>query len=254
MPGMPAAGARTLVTETAALGFGVAFAAGLLSFLSPCVLPLVPSYIGFLSGMALPAVGRQRRAALGHALLFVVGFSLVFIVLGATATALGRALNYYQVWVQRVGGVLVILFGLFCLGVLSPESLARERRFQLGQKPVGYLGSALVGMAFAAGWTPCIGPVLGGILGLAATSADVTEGMVLLAAYSAGLGVPFMLAAVATEWFLEWFQRFRRYLPWVMRISGVLLVGVGILLVTGEFTRLAGWLQGLTPDFLREKL
>jgi cytochrome c-type biogenesis protein len=109
-------------------------------------------------------------------------------------------------------------------------------------------------MAFAAGWTPCIGPVLGGILGLAATSTDVRQGMALLAIYSAGLGVPFLLAALATEWFLEWFQRFRRFLPWVMRISGLLLIVVGILLVTGEFTRLASWLQGLTPDFLRERL
>jgi cytochrome c-type biogenesis protein len=242
------------VNESAALGFSVAFAAGLLSFLSPCVLPLVPSYIGFLTGMTGPAVERQRGLMLGHALLFVVGFSLVFIVLGAGATALGRALNYYQVWVQRVGGVLIILFGLLCLGVLNPGSLAQERRFQLSRKPVGYLGSALVGMAFAAGWTPCIGPVLGGILGLAATSADVTRGMVLLGAYSAGLGIPFLLAALAMDRFLKWFQRFRRFLPWTMRASGLLLVGVGILLVTGEFTRLAAWLQGLTPEFLKERL
>jgi cytochrome c-type biogenesis protein len=254
MPDLPPAGAGSLVSESAALGVSVAFAAGLLSFLSPCVLPLVPSYIGFLTGMALPAVGRQRRGALMHALLFVLGFSLVFIALGATATALGRSLNYHQIWVQRIGGALVILFGLFCLGVVTPGSLAREHRFHLSQKPIGYLGSALVGMAFAAGWTPCIGPVLGGILGLAATSADVTEGMILLAAYSAGLGVPFLIAAAATDWFIGWFQRFRRFLPWVMRASGLLLVGVGILLVTGEFTRLAGWLEGLTPEFLRARL
>lgn len=242
------------MNESPVLGFSVAFAAGLLSFLSPCVLPLVPSYIGFLTGMSLPAAGRERRAMLGHALLFVIGFSLVFIILGATATALGRALNYYQVWLQRVGGVLVIMFGLLCLGVVNPQSLAREHRFQLSRKPVGYLGSALVGMAFAGGWTPCIGPVLGGILGLAATTADVTEGMLLLAVYSAGLGLPFILAAVAMEFFLEWFRRFRGFLPWVMRVSGLLLVGVGILLVTGEFTRLAAWLQSLTPDFLRRQL
>ncbi len=242
------------MTESAALGITVAFLAGLLSFLSPCVLPLVPSYIGFLTGMAVPEVGRRRWTALGHALLFVLGFSLVFVVLGATATVLGRTLNYYQVWLQRVGGVLVILFGLLCLGVFTPSSFVREHRFQLSRKPVGYLGSALVGMAFAAGWTPCIGPVLGGILGLAATSADLTQGMLLLSVYSAGLALPFVLAAVAMESFLRWFQGFRRFLPWVMRVSGLLLVGVGLLLVTGEFTRLAGWLQGLTPDFLRERL
>jgi cytochrome c-type biogenesis protein len=242
------------VNEPATLGVFVAFAAGVLSFLSPCVLPLVPSYLGFLTGMTLPEVSGRRHRVLLHALLFVGGFSLIFILLGASATALGRALNYYQIWLQRVGGVLIILFGLVCLGAFNFRLLSRERRIQLDQKPVGYLGSVLVGMAFAAGWTPCIGPVLGGILGLAATSGDVSQGMLLLAVYSAGLALPFLIAAVAIESFLDWFQRFRRFLPWVMRISGVLLVFVGILLVTGEFTRLAGWLQGLTPEFLRAQL
>ncbi|HEU4682033.1 MAG TPA: cytochrome c biogenesis protein CcdA [Gemmatimonadales bacterium] len=242
------------MNEPAALGIAVAFAAGLLSFLSPCVLPLVPSYIGFLTGMTLPEVRGRRRTALIHALLFIVGFSLVFILLGASATALGRALNYYQIWLQRVGGVLIILFGLLCLGGFKFGLLTQERRLHLERKPVGYLGSVLVGMAFAAGWTPCIGPVLGGILGLAATSADVSRGMLLLGVYSAGLALPFLIAAVAVESFLDWFQRFRRFLPWVMRTSGVLLIVVGVLLVTGEFTRLASWLQGLTPDFLREQL
>jgi cytochrome c-type biogenesis protein len=242
------------MNEPAALGVAVAFVAGLLSFLSPCVLPLVPSYIGFLTGMTLGEMSGRRRAAVIHALLFVGGFSLIFVLLGASATALGRALNYYQVWLQRVGGVLIILFGLLCLGVFKVPMLTQERRLHLDRKPVGYLGSVVVGMAFAAGWTPCIGPVLGGILGLAATSSDVSRGMLLLGVYSAGLALPFLIAAVAIESFLDWFQRFRRFLPWVMRVSGVLLVLVGVLLVTGEFTRLAGWLQGLTPDFLREQL
>jgi cytochrome c-type biogenesis protein len=242
------------MSEPAALGFAVAFAAGLLSFLSPCVLPLVPSYVGFLTGMTLPEMEGRRRVALLHALLFVAGFSLVFILLGASATALGRALNYYQVWLQRVGGVLIIAFGLVCLGVFKSEWLSQERRLHLEHKPVGFLGSALVGMAFGAGWTPCIGPVLGAILGLAATSADLSRGMLLLAVYSAGLAVPFLIAAVAVDQFLGWFQRFRRYLPWVMRVSGALLVLVGVLLLTGEFTRLAGWLQGFTPDVLRRQI
>ena len=242
------------MNEPFALGVVVAFAAGLLSFLSPCVLPLIPSYIGFLTGMTLPEVGARRRVVLLHALLFVGGFSLVFVLLGASATALGRALNHYQVWVQRISGVLIILFGLVCLGVVRTSLLGRERRVEIEQRPVGYLASLLVGMGFAAGWTPCIGPVLGGILSLAATTADVQRGMLLLAVYSAGLALPFLIAALAVESFLAWFQRFRRFLPWVMRISGAMLVLVGLLLVTGEFTRLAGWLQGLTPDFLREKL
>lgn len=242
------------MNEPATLGLFVAFAAGLLSFLSPCVLPLVPSYVGFLTGMSLSEMGGRRRVALGHALLFVLGFSLVFVLLGASATALGRALNYYQLWLQRIGGLLVIGFGLVCLGVIKVGLLSQERRVQVDQKPVGYLGSALVGMAFGAGWTPCIGPVLGAILGLAATAHDLTRGMLLLAAYSAGLAVPFLIAAVALDAFLDWFQRFRRYLPWVMRVSGVLLIFVGVLMVTGEFTRLAGWLQQFTPEFVREKI
>ena len=242
------------MSEPATLGLFVAFAAGLLSFLSPCVLPLVPSYIGFLTGMSLPEMSGRRRVAVAHALLFVLGFSLVFVLLGASATALGRALNYYQVWLQRVGGVLIIGFGLVCLGVIKVGFLSQERRVQVEQKPVGYLGSALVGMAFGAGWTPCIGPVLGAILGLAATSQDLARGVLLLAVYSAGLAVPFLVAAVALDSFLGWFQRFRRYLPWVMRVTGVLLIFVGGLMVTGEFTRLAGWLQQFTPDALRQQI
>jgi len=242
------------VSEPAGLGLFVAFLAGLLSFLSPCVLPLVPSYVGFLTGMTLPEMTGRRRIALTHALLFVAGFSLIFILLGASATALGGALKYYQTWIARAGGVLVILFGLLCLGVVKVGFLEQERRLQLQHKPVGYLGSVLVGMAFGAGWTPCIGPVLGAILSLAATSGSVPRGMLLLGVYSAGLAVPFLLAAVAVESFLEWFQRFRRYLPWVMRVSGVLLIFVGILMATGQFTRLAGWLQGLTPAFLRDRI
>jgi cytochrome c-type biogenesis protein len=242
------------LNEPVALGIAVAFAAGLLSFLSPCVLPLVPSYIGFLTGMTASEMSDRRRTALFHGLCFVAGFSLVFILLGASATALGRALNYYQIWLQRLGGLLIIAFGLVCLGVIKVDFLTQERRVHLEHKPVGYLGSALVGMAFGAGWTPCIGPVLGGILGLAATSGELSRGMLLLAFYSAGLAVPFLIAAVALESFLGWFQGFRRYLPWVMRVSGVLLIFVGLLLVSGEFTRLAGWLQGFTPEALREQL
>ncbi|MBA2627451.1 MAG: cytochrome c biogenesis protein CcdA [Gemmatimonadales bacterium] len=242
------------MSESASLGIAVAFFAGILSFLSPCVLPLVPSYIGFLTGVTKPDAPDRRRAALLHAMMFVIGFSLVFIALGATATALGQALRYYSPWIQRVGGVLIILFGLYCLGVLKLRFLQREQRVHVENKPLGYLGSALVGVAFGAGWTPCIGPILGAILTVAATEQSVGRGMLLLAFYSLGLAIPFLAAAVALEAFFDWFQGFRRYLPWVMRVSGVLLVFVGVLMVSGEFSRLAGWLQGLTPDFLRERL
>ena len=162
---------------------------------------------------------------------------------------------WWSMWKRFIiGGALIIGFGLVCLGVIKVGFLTQERRVSVEQRPVGYLGSALVGMAFGAGWTPCIGPVLGAILGLAATTQDLARGMLLLAAYSAGLAVPFLVAAVALDSFLGWFQGFRRYLPWVMRVSGVLLIFVGVLLVTGEFTRLAGWLQQFTPDVLREQI
>ncbi|HEV8124634.1 MAG TPA: cytochrome c biogenesis CcdA family protein [Gemmatimonadales bacterium] len=236
------------------VGLVVAFSAGVLSFLSPCVLPLVPSYIGFLTGMTANEVTSRRHLAVLHALMFVAGFSLIFIVLGASATALGKALNYYRDWIQRVGGVLIILFGLVCLDVIKFGFLKQEKRFHLEDKPVGFLGSGLVGMAFGAGWTPCIGPILGSVLGLAATEQDLSRGILLLACYSAGLALPFILAAVALDRFFGWFQKFRRYLPWVLRVSGILLIIVGILMVTGSFTKLAGWLQQLTPDFLKEQL
>jgi cytochrome c-type biogenesis protein len=242
------------MSDAPTLGIAVAFLGGLLSFLSPCVLPLVPSYLSFVTGFTLEEMTGRRRMAMIHAALFVIGFSSVFILLGASATALGRTLNYYQDWVARIGGLLIILFGLYLVGVIKLRFLEREQRVQLDRKPLGYLGSVLVGMVFAAGWTPCIGPILGAILSLAASQNDLERGTVLLAWYSAGLAVPFLLTAYAVETFLDWFQRFRRYLQWVQRASGVLLLLVGVLMVTGQFTRLAGWLQGLTPEFLRQWL
>lgn len=238
------------MTDTPSLGPLVAFLGGILSFLSPCVLPLVPSYLGFITGFTLEEMGNRRRLAMIHASLFVVGFSIIFILLGASATAVGGAFRAYKDVIQQAGGVLIIAFGLYCLGILKLGFLSQERRFHLEQKPIGYLGSVLVGMAFGAGWSPCIGPILGGILSLAATEADLSRGMALLVAYSAGLAVPFLVAAFAVEKFLDWFQRFRKHLNLVQKASGVLLVVVGILIATGQFTRLAGYLQKLTPDFL----
>ncbi len=242
------------MTDGPTLGIAVAFLGGVLSFLSPCVLPLVPSYLGFITGFTLEEMTGRRKLAMVHSVLFVSGFSLVFILLGASATALGRVLNYYQDWVARIGGLLIIVFGLYLVGAFRLTFLEREQRVHLDRKPLGYLGSVLVGMVFAAGWTPCIGPILGGILSLAATQDNLGQGTTLLAWYSAGLAVPFLLTAYAVETFLDLFKRFRRYLPWVQKGSGVLLLLVGVLLVTGQFTRLAGWLQGLTPEFLRQWL
>ena len=234
--------------------FALAFLAGLLSFLSPCVLPLIPSYVGFLTGLTLEELEVRRGTALLHALWFVAGFSLIFIALGATASALGVWLLRSQVWIGRIGGVVVILFGLYLLGVLRPGILLRERKLQLARKPLGYLGSAFVGITFGAAWTPCIGPILGAILTLAAAQASVGHGAFLLTAYSAGLAIPFVLTALALDRFLAWFQRFRPYLAWVERIAGGLLILLGVLLLTDRFTLLASWLQGLTPQFLKSRL
>ncbi|MEK7379760.1 MAG: cytochrome c biogenesis protein CcdA [Gemmatimonadota bacterium] len=242
------------MTDTPALGALVAFLGGLLSFLSPCVLPLVPSYLGFVTGFTIDEMTDRRKMAMVHATLFVLGFSLVFILLGASATALGRVLNHYQVWVTRIGGVLILFFGLYLLGVIKLGFLGQEQRAHLDRKPVGYLGSALVGIAFGAGWTPCIGPILGGILTLAASQGDFQQGMVLLGWYSLGLAVPFLAAAWAVESFLTVFQRYRKHMIWVQRISGGLLLLVGLLMISGQFTRLATWLQALTPGFLRQWL
>ncbi len=240
---------------SATVGLAIAFTGGLLSFLSPCVLPLVPSYVTFITGMSLDEAQRERRTVMIHSLLFVVGFSLVFIALGAGATMLGAVLHAYRVWISRIGGVLVIIFGLYLLGVFNIGALARERRVHLADKPAGYLGTFLVGVAFAAGWTPCIGPILGGILNYTAVSADnIGRGIQLLTAYSAGLAVPFLLSAALIGHFITAFGRIKKQLIWVSRISGAMLIVIGLLMVTDYFTILASYLQALTPEFLLKRM
>jgi cytochrome c-type biogenesis protein len=236
------------------LGVAIAFTAGLLSFLSPCVLPLVPSYLTFVTGMSLEDVQRSRRTALIHALLFVVGFTIIFVALGATATLAGRLLLAHRIWITRIGGLLVIIFGLYLLGAFNLAAFGRERRVHLTDKPLGYLGTVLVGVAFGAGWSPCLGPILGAILTYTATQADLGRGLMLLGTYSLGLAVPFVFAALAVERFLSAFQRVRRHLVWVARASGVLLIIVGLLMVTDYMRILTSYLQGLTPAFLFERL
>ncbi len=245
--------------EQQSLGLVVAFSAGLLSFLSPCVLPLVPSYATFITGMSLDELrdaetGRTRRAVLVHGVLFVLGFTLVFMILGASATFLGSLLAYASRWVERAGGVLLILFGLYLLGALRLPGAGREWRMHLADKPVGYLGTLLVGVTFGAGWTPCIGPVLGGILTLAATRGSMTQGMGLLAVYSAGLAIPFLLSTVLIERFLTGFKRVRHWLPWINRTSGALLLILGVLMFTGSFSTLSALLSRWTPEWLASRL
>ncbi|MBA3342661.1 MAG: cytochrome c biogenesis protein CcdA [Gemmatimonadaceae bacterium] len=237
------------------LGFGVAFGAGLLSFLSPCVLPLIPSYITFLTGLSVEDVERGRKTTtLIHASLFILGFTAIFLALGATATMLGQMMLAWRDWISRIGGVLIILFGLYMLGVFRMAFLGRERRVYLATKPAGYAGSVLVGVAFGAGWTPCIGPILGAVLIYTSSSADLNRGLALLLFYSIGLALPFFLAAVAVSRFISLFTLLRRHMVWITRVSGVLLVVVGLLMVTSEFERLSIYLQGFTPEFLRRRL
>ena len=239
---------------TGDVGLAVAFGAGVASFLSPCVLPLIPSYITFITGMTLDDVPRARRVALVHALLFVLGFSLIFLALGVSATLIGRLLVTYRVWITRIDGLLVLAFGLYLLGVFNLGAFARERRIHVTDKPLGYLGTVVVGIAFGAGWTPCIGPILGSILTFAATQGEAAKGATLLGAYSLGLAVPFVLAAVAMERFLVAFNTMKRHMVWVSRVSGALLVIVAILMITDYMTVLTGVLRGWTPQALQNIL
>lgn len=239
---------------TATFGLLLAFTAGLLSFLSPCVLPLIPSYVTFITGLSVEEVQTSRRTALVHSLLFIAGFSLIFLLLGATATVMGRALLAYRDVIARVGGALIIVFGLYLLGVFNLAAFSRERRWHIADKPVGYLGTVLVGIAFGAGWTPCIGPILGSILIYTSTQDELARGLALLLAYSLGLAVPFLVASLAINHFLTAFQRMRRHMVWVSRVGGVLLIGIGLLLITNYFTILASYLQQLTPEFIKDRI
>lgn len=244
------------MTPETSVPIAIALSAGVLSFLSPCVLPLVPSYLSFVTGMTLDDLqeGTDRRTVMLHSLLFVAGFSAIFMLLGASASFIGQFFRAYEIWIARVGGVLIILLGLHLMGVFRITSLMREKRVHLSDKPAGVLGTLAVGAAFGAGWTPCIGPVLGGILGLASTSDTVWQGVGLLGVYSLGLAIPFLLAALALDWFLSAFSRYRRFIPVMEKASGVLLVVLGLMLVTGSFTILTGWLNQFTPDFIIENI
>lgn len=238
------------------VGIAIAFTAGVFSFLSPCVLPLVPSYLTFVTGMSLEDLqqGVNRKATFMHSMLFVVGFSTIFILLGASASFLGQFLRQYELLIARVGGVIIIILGLHLAGVFRLAPLMREKRLHLADKPAGYLGTLGVGMAFGAGWTPCIGPILGAILTYGMTQETMWAGVGLLSVYSLGLAVPFLIASLALDWFLQSFKRFRKWIPVVEKASGVLLVILGILLLTGQFTVLASWLTRFTPAFILERI
>jgi cytochrome c-type biogenesis protein len=226
-----------------------AFAAGLLSFVSPCVLPLVPSYISYVTGLSVEqlveAAERHqfRKAIIVNSLLFITGFSCVFVALGASASLAGRMLMNYQDSLRKAGGVLIILFGLYLLGVLNVSFLTIEKRLHFKSRPTGYVGSFLVGVAFAAGWTPCVGPVLGTILLYASTTDAVMDGVMLLIAYSLGLGLPLFVAALGVDRFLTCFKQVRGYLRSATIVSGVLLVVVGAMIYANSLTLVTSFLE-----------
>jgi cytochrome c-type biogenesis protein len=229
-----------------------AFLAGLVSFVSPCVLPLVPSYVTFITGLSFDELTgeqgpRVRRLTLIHSLAFIFGFSLVFIALGATATATGQFLREHQDTLRIVGGVLIVFFGIYLTGLVKIPALSRERKVHLTGKPLGVLGSVLVGITFAAGWTPCIGPILASILLYASTAQTVGTGILLLSVYSLGLGVPFLIASLGMNTFLSASKGIRKQLHTIEVVSGVILIVFGLALVTNLFGHFVAFLSRFLP-------
>ncbi|WP_027716183.1 cytochrome c biogenesis CcdA family protein [Desulfuromonas sp. TF] len=236
----------------------IAFTAGILSFFSPCVLPLIPSYITYITGLSFGQLKeahpstKVRVTVLLHSLTFIAGFSAVFISLGAVAGVASTAFQTHMreglVWIQKIGGVLIFLFGIHMSGLFHFGILLGEKRVQIHRKPSGFIGTFLVGLAFAAGWTPCIGPILGAILALAAGSTGgVGRGILLLTVYSAGLGIPFLISGLLFHTFLAFFNRFRKHIRIMEILTGILLMIVGAMLFFDVFGRLAGYLYRWFP-------
>ena len=223
---------------TSNITFVGAFIAGLLSFLSPCVFPLIPSFITYITGLSFADLQAEhpshkvRQLTVIHSLLFIAGFTAVFVLLGASATYIGGFLDQHRDAVRKIGGALIVIFGIHITGLVPIKLLMGEKRVTLHRKPTGYAGSFLVGIAFAAGWTPCIGPILGSILAVATTEETVYRGIALLLTYSFGLGLPFLLASLAMHQFLVFFNRFKRYIRIFEIATGMFLIIVGVMLFT----------------------
>jgi cytochrome c-type biogenesis protein len=237
------------MNQTQEISLLIAFSAGLLSFFSPCVLPLVPSYITYITGVSFKEFtnretrGKMKWFTIFHSILFIFGFSTIFILMGASASYLGQLLVQYQYWITKVGGVLIIILGIHFTGIISIPFLQVEKRYELKKRPLGYLGSFLVGVVFAAGWTPCIGPILSTILLYASTIQSFKTGLLLLSVYSLGLGIPFLLSSLAFNSFLSAFERIKRYMRWIVVASGCFMIGIGILFLTNAFTAINHYLN-----------
>ncbi len=228
----------------------LAFAAGLVSFLSPCILPIVPTYVAFVSGLTFGELserptGEVRRKAAIHSVFFVLGFSIVFMTLGLAATAMGPAIAQSLPWINRVGGIVVIFFALHLLGLVQIPALAREWRVRSEKAPLSPLGALLVGVGFGAGWSPCIGPVLATILLYASLEATMASGVILLGTYALGLGIPFVAASMSINWFLAGSQAARRWIRPIQRVAGTVLFVIGLLMVTGHFATMTAALADM---------
>jgi cytochrome c-type biogenesis protein len=234
-----------------AVTVAAAFVAGFLSFLSPCVLPLLPSYLSYITGITFNELtqefpqSRVRMLTLVHSLLFIAGFTLVFVLLGMSLNFLGGFLPQNKALIRKVGGAAVVFFGFFIAGVINPGFMQKEKKVELRSKPAGYAGSLLVGAVFAVGWTPCVGPILASILVLSSASEGAGRGGLLLLAYSLGLGLPFLISGLLINNFLSYFKVIKRHFRAVSVISGIFLIVIGIMIFTNSFGRFTGLLEGL---------
>jgi cytochrome c-type biogenesis protein len=239
------------------VGILTAFVFGLLSFVSPCVLPIVPGYISFISGVSLDEMQSEEhkksalRSIMLNSLFFISGFTLIFVLLGATATSLGKAFNEYYSTISKVAGVLIIVFGLHMMGLFKIDFLNYEKRFHVQEKKLGKFGSFLVGTAFAFGWTPCIGPVLAAILVIASQQDTVYKGIGLLASYSLGLGIPFFLTGLSINVFFNVFNKVKKYFHAIELVGGAMLVVLGVLMMTNYLTIISSYFSRWFP-FLNE--
>lgn len=236
---------------TESIGVMAAFIAGLLSFLSPCVLPLIPSYISYITGITFGELTQEappRRIRLltaAHSLLFIFGFTLVFVLLGLSLTFAGGLIARHRQIVSKIGGIIIVIFGLNITGVINLGFLQKEEKVEIKSKPVGYFGSFLIGSTFALGWTPCVGPLLASILLLSSTEKDIAKGAALLFSYSLGLALPFFISSLLINNFLVYFKAVKRYLRVVSVITGIFLIAVGIMIFTNSFGVLAGYFERL---------
>ncbi|MBI5477010.1 MAG: sulfite exporter TauE/SafE family protein [Ignavibacteriales bacterium] len=239
------------------IGIFAAFTAGLISFISPCVLPIVPGYLSFISGISFDEMqsgdnrGKIRKRILLNVLFFIIGFSIVFIALGASATAIGQFLQEQMKIISKIAGIIIIIFGIHMVGIYKIPFLNYEKRFHTSGKSMGMISAMVIGFAFAFGWTPCIGPFLATILLYASRQETIGQGIILLSAYSLGLGIPFFLAGLSVSFFLDIFNKFKKHLHKVEIVGGILLILFGVLIMTNYLTILSGYFAKWFP-FLNE--